>query len=102
MPPTRTRRAPVERVIEVLNTEGGQGLMKNYLGPMSAGTAQATTFGAQYDLSIAKLLRYPEPFAGDAPDIVVSLFGMFSKVTSDDKTQAPDNDGNLYGVYPTT
>jgi hypothetical protein len=89
----------VGRVVEVLNTDGGPGLMKNYLGPMSAGTGKLTTFGAQYDLSIAKLLRYPEPFAGDAPDIVVSLFGMFSKVTSDDKTQAPDADGTLYGVY---
>lgn len=89
----------VGRVLEVLNTEGGPGLMKNYLGPLSGGTGKLLTFGAQYDLSIGKLLRYPEPFAGDAPDIVVSLFGMLSRVTSDDETQATDKNGEFYDVY---
>jgi hypothetical protein len=76
--------ASVGRTIEVLNTRGGPGLMQNYLGPNSGGTGKLTIFGAQYDLSLARLLRYPELFTGDGPDIFVSLFAIQSKVNSND------------------
>jgi hypothetical protein len=72
-------------VIQVLNTQGGQGLMTNYFGPNSNGTGNLTTFAAQYDLSIGKLIRYPHLFKGNSPDIVLSLFGMMTHVGSNDK-----------------
>jgi len=71
-------------IVQVLNASGGPGLMTNYLGPQSGGTGTLVTVAAQYDLSIGKLLRYPYRFRGDAPDIVVSLFGMQTHVSSND------------------
>ncbi len=73
----------VGRIVEVLNTRGGPGLMDNYLGPKSGGTGQLLIFGGQYDLSLARLLR-SDDFKGDGPDIFVSLFAIGTKVTSND------------------
>jgi hypothetical protein len=71
-------------IIQVLNTTGGPGLMSDYLGPNSNGTGTLMTFAGQYDLSIGRLLRYPRTFKGDGPDIVVSVFGMQTHVSSND------------------
>jgi hypothetical protein len=76
----------VGRIIEVLNTKGGQGLIDNYFGSLSNGNGSLFTFGGQYDLSIGRLVSYPVPFTGDGPDIYVSLFAMGTKVHSDDPT----------------
>jgi len=75
----------VGRIIEVLNTQGGPGLVTNYFGDNSSGNGSLATYGGQYDLSIGKLVSYPTPFSGDGPDIYLSLFGMATKVHSDDK-----------------
>jgi hypothetical protein len=80
----------VSRVISVLNTRGGQGLIENYLGPNSNGNGNLTIIGGQYDLSVGKLLSYPVPFSGDGPDLFVSLFGVATHVNSDDKFQDPN------------
>ncbi len=77
----------VSRIIQVLNTRGGQGLIDNYFGPNSNGNGNLTTIGFQYDLSIGRLVSFPVPFAGDGPDLFVSLFGMQTHVNSDDKLQ---------------
>jgi hypothetical protein len=74
----------LSRVISVLNTQGGPGLMQEYLGPNSNGTGALSTLGGQYDLSLGKLVSYPTPFSGDGPDIVLSLFAMYTHVTSTD------------------
>ncbi len=72
----------VGRVVEVMNTRGGPGLVRGYLGgPQSDGTGKLVIIGAQYDLSIGKLISYPTPFTADGPDLVVSLFGINGKVT---------------------
>jgi hypothetical protein len=81
----------VSRVISILNTQGGKGLMDNYLGDLSGGTGQLTTVGGQYDLSIGRLVSYPVPFSGDGPDLFVSLFGMQTHVSSTDKTVDSNN-----------
>jgi hypothetical protein len=75
---------PVGRILEVLNTGSGLGLMNNYLGPNSGGTGTLTTIGAQYDLSVKSVLVYPNVFAGDSPDFVLSLFGMQTRVASNE------------------
>jgi len=74
----------VGRILEVLNTTSGQGLIDNYLGPNSGGTGTLMTFAAQYDLSVTSVLRYPAVFAGDSPDVVLSLFGMQTGIASND------------------
>ncbi len=75
----------VGRVIEILNAPGGPGLMKNYLGPNSdRGTGKLMTYAVQYDVSIARLI-YADLFEGQSRDIVLSLFGMQTDVTSNDR-----------------
>lgn len=75
----------VGRIVEVLNTPGGPGLIQNYFGNQSDGNGSLAIYGAQYDLSIGRLVSYPTPFTGDGPDIYVSLFGIATQVKSDDK-----------------
>lgn len=95
----------VGSIVQVLNTPGGAGLMQDYLGPSSGGTGTLVTFAAQYDLSIGKLLRYPYAFNGDAPDIVVSIFGMQTHVSSkelafDDVTKRKYGAEGGYSLLP--
>lgn len=79
-----TNSGSVGGIIQVLNATGGPGLVSNYFGPNSNGTGSLLTFAGQYDLSLARLLRYPHVFKGDGPDIVLSLFGMQTHVSSND------------------
>jgi hypothetical protein len=81
----------VGRIVEVLNTRGGKGLIENYLGEPATGrgTGKLTIVGGQYDLSLARLLR-ADNFRGDGPDIFLSAFGMLVKVETDD-TRKPEN-----------
>jgi hypothetical protein len=74
----------VSPVVRVLNAPGGPGLMAEYFGPNSGGNGSLTTLGAQYDLSIGEIARYPEPFSGYGPDLVASLFGVYTGVGSDE------------------
>jgi hypothetical protein len=85
----------VSQIIGILNTPGGAGLQNNYLGPDSAGgdgTGSLTTVGGQYDLSLGRLVSFPSPFRPDGPDVFLSFFGMYTKVSS----QVPLN-GAMYG-----
>lgn len=84
----------VGKLIEVLNTRGGKGLMDNYLGPSSAGTGRLFVAGGQYDLSIGRLISYPVPFNGDGPDIYASLFALYTYVNSEDH-EAIAADGSI-------
>jgi hypothetical protein len=79
-----TSARTVGRIVEVLNTEGGPGLMQNYLGMNGGGTGEINVIGWQYDLSVGKLVSYPVPFSGDGPDIYFSLFGIYAGVKSND------------------
>ncbi len=80
----------VSRIISVLNTQGGLGLISNYFGDPStanpgdptAGTGTLNVVGGQYDLSVGKLVSYPVPFYGDGPDLFVSVFGIYTRVGS--------------------
>jgi hypothetical protein len=85
----------ISRVISVLNTPGGPGLMNDYLGPEANGgdgTGTLSTVGGEYDLSLGRLVSYPVAFAPDGPDVVLSVFGMATHVTS-----AVGRVGGVYG-----
>lgn len=73
----------VSGIIEVLNARGGKGLVTEYLGANSGGNGGLTTFGAQYDLSVARA-RFGDAYQGRNPDILLSAFGIGTKVESDD------------------
>lgn len=75
----------VSGIIEVLNARGGQGLVSEYLGPNSGGNGGLTTFGAQYDWSVARAL-FGDAYQGRNPDVLFSAFGLGTKVQSDDKS----------------
>jgi hypothetical protein len=93
----------VSRVLSVLNTQGGPGLMSEYLGPNSNGTGTLSTVGGQYDLSVGRLASYPVPFSGDGPDLVLSVFALQTHVTTPDTssfyTATIGGVTNHYGAY---
>lgn len=77
--------------IEVMHSAGGRGLEENYFGTEKSnkGTGSLVNVGFQYDLSAATLLKkYAKTNMGNA-DVNVSLFGMYTKVTSDQKDTDP-------------
>ena len=78
-----TNASTVSGAIEILNARGGPELIAHYLGPQSGGNGSLTTFGGQYDLSLARLVFGPL-YTGISPDILVSLFGVGTYVTSRD------------------
>jgi hypothetical protein len=79
-----TNAAPVSGAIEILNARGGPELMTYYLGPNSnGGNGSLTTFGGQYDLSMSRLV-FGDWYTGNSPDVLISLFGVGTKVSSRD------------------
>src|SRR5690606_2013844 len=56
------------------------------------GTGTLTTLGAQYDFSFGNYLRQGVNTVGPGPDIVASLFGIYTSVGSEDASE--DDDGN--------
>jgi hypothetical protein len=87
-----TNSGTVSGIIEVLNARGGSELVREYLGPQSGGTGSLTTFGAQYDLSLSRII-YGEQSRNEHPDVLVSLFGIGTVVSSDDKSETCDGSG---------
>ncbi len=72
----------VSAVIRVLNAPGGPGLMDEYFGDDSGGNGSLDTIGAEYDLSLGRLLNSEEAFDGKRPDVVLSGFGIHTQVKS--------------------
>lgn len=88
----------ISGVVRVLDAPGGLGLMRNYLGPNSEGTGELLTFGAEYTLSLGTLLRYPAGFEGNGPDLLASVFGITTGVTSPNEPQWDDVQKLKYGT----
>jgi hypothetical protein len=80
-----TNSAPVSGAIQILNAQGGPDLISEYLGPNSNGNGSLLTFGAQYDVSLARLL-FGDVYKGKSADVLVSLFGIGTAVSSHDKS----------------
>lgn len=70
--------------IEVLHSFEGWSLRDNYFGAGSTGTGTIDTLAWQHTFSLAKLLWHPKPFWGQSSDLLVSVFGMYNRVSSDD------------------
>jgi hypothetical protein len=80
----------VSGIIEVLNARGGPGLISEYLGPNSNGDGSLMTFGAQYDMSLSRMV-FDEEYEGKNTDVLFSLFGIGTSISSED----PNHDGDL-------
>jgi hypothetical protein len=72
----------VPRVINILNADGGRGLMEEYLGMRSQGNGNITHAGLQYDFGLQQYLRYPAFFRSDSWDLRGSIFATFVHVNS--------------------
>lgn len=80
----------LSNVVQVLYAGGGRDLMDRYFGRNNPhGRGSLLLIGAQYDISLGELLRYPDEFWGEGPDLKLSLFGMYGHITSED----PSRDG---------
>lgn len=80
----------LSNVVQVLYAGGGRDLMDRYFGRNNPhGRGSLLVAGGQYDISLGQLLRYPEEFWGEGPDLKLSVFGMFAHITSED----PARDG---------
>ncbi len=78
----------VDETLQVVHVAGGQAMMDNFLGPgtdprTNHGTGSLRNILFQYDYSFGTLARYPEDFWGNGPDLKVQLFGLYTKVRSD-------------------
>lgn len=77
--------------IEVMHSAGGRGLEENYFGTEKSnkGTGALLNLGFQYDVNANPLLKkFVGTNMGQA-DVQVTLFGMYTKVTSDQKDAEP-------------
>lgn len=88
----------VSSVVRVLNAPGGPGLIDEYLGPDSEGDGALNTFGGQFDLSLGNLLRYPSPFEGNGPDLLISGFLVLTNVSSPNDNVVGEDDFVYDGV----
>jgi hypothetical protein len=75
--------------IEVMHSDGGRGVTENYLGTDKSnnGTGSLFNLGFQYDLSAATFFKkfLPESRPLGEGDITWSIFGMYTRVGSDQK-----------------
>jgi hypothetical protein len=74
----------VADALEVVHSQQGWNLRDNYFGQATSGTGTVDTILFQHTFSLSTFLWAPQPFWGQAPDLLVSVFGMYNKVASDD------------------
>jgi hypothetical protein len=67
----------------------GEHMTKRFFGPRGGGTAKMVIVGVEYVVSWARLLRSPDVFTEEAPDLTTSVFADYASVNSLD----PDFDG---------
>lgn len=80
----------VSGVVQVLNAGGGRDLMDRYFGRNNdQGRGKLLVAGAEYTVSLGTLLRRPDEFWGDGPDLKLALFAMYAQISADD----PARDG---------
>lgn len=65
-------------------TVTGEELTKRFLGQRGGGNGQMFVGGFEYNLSWAKLLYHPEPFWGEGPDLITSIFSNVAHIHSPD------------------
>ena len=72
----------MSNLVQILWSGSGRDFNERYWGYWSNGNGTLTFAALQYTLSLGTLLRYPEEFWGEAPDLIVSVFGIYGHSTS--------------------
>jgi hypothetical protein len=80
-----------------LSTYAGDGvsLTNDWLGATTGGTGKIWVAAANYKISVGSLMRAPEPFWGDGPDLVVEVGAQVAGTKSED----PGFDGRLKNKF---
>jgi hypothetical protein len=71
--------------------QDGVSLTNDWFGTFTGGTGKIILAGINYKFSLGAIMRAPDPFWGDGPDLVVEVATQFAKISSDD----PFNDGKF-------
>jgi hypothetical protein len=64
----------------------GEELTKRFLGQVGGGTGNMWVGGVEYTISWAKFLYHPDPFWGEGPDLITSVFANAGVVDSKDRS----------------
>jgi hypothetical protein len=62
----------------------GVGLTNDWFGTFTGGTGKILLAGINYKFSLGAIMRAPEPFWGDGPDLVFEVATQVAKIESDD------------------
>ena len=79
----------MSNLVQILYSGTGRDFNERYWGYYSNGTGTLSIAALQYTVSLGTLLRYPEEFWGEAPDLTLSVFGIYAHSTS--AAPKPDN-----------
>ena len=71
--------------LEFLHSYSGWSMRDNFFRGSNTGNGKIDSILFQYTYSLATLLRHPEPFWGQGPDLALGLYGTMSWVSSDEK-----------------
>jgi hypothetical protein len=72
----------MSNLVQILYSGSGRDFNERYWGYYSNATGTLSLAALQYTVSLGTLLRYPEEFWGEAPDLLVSVFGIIGHSTS--------------------
>lgn len=62
----------------------GEQLVKRYVGQIGGGNGNMWVVGGEYNFSLAKYLHHPEPYWGEGPDFIASVFSNMAFIESPD------------------
>jgi hypothetical protein len=83
----------VAGAFELLHSWEGWSIKENYYPQEDLrGNGSVTSVMWQWTFSLSTFLRYPESFWGQGPDLLVSTFGLYSKISSDEPLFAQCSD----------
>jgi hypothetical protein len=71
--------------------QDGVSLTNDWFGTFTGGTGKIILGGVNYKFSLGAIMRAPEAFWGDGPDLVFEVATQFAKISSDD----PNTDGKF-------
>ncbi|HET6282624.1 MAG TPA: hypothetical protein VFH73_16790 [Polyangia bacterium] len=87
----------VAGAIEALHSWEGWSLTENFWGDGADGTGKIDTVLGQYVFSLATFLQGPEAFWGQSADLLLTLFGMYNKVSTSDPLSTGAKEKLKYG-----
>lgn len=65
----------------------GEQLVKRFIGQIGGGNGNMWVVGGEYNFSLGKYLHHPEPFWGEGPDLIASVFSNAAFIKSEDPNQ---------------